>query len=75
MITPWPLAIPADRAERRHAVGSISAGILGGIGMAIATVGLLLLAFLPAQLSHFDLVWRMRCAAPASGCSWLQMRG
>jgi DHA2 family multidrug resistance protein-like MFS transporter len=35
------------------------AGILGGIGMSIATTALLLMAFLPADATHLDIVWRM----------------
>jgi DHA2 family multidrug resistance protein-like MFS transporter len=35
------------------------AGLLGGIGMAIAAAALLSLAFLPGQVTHFDLIWRM----------------
>lgn len=40
------------------------AGLLGGLGMAIAISGLTSLALLPAHPSHFDLVWRiMLCGA------------
>lgn len=35
------------------------AGILGGIGMAIATVALINLAFLPVEPTYFGLAWRM----------------
>ena len=59
MITPWPLAILLIGPTAGMLSDRFPAGILGGIGMAIATVGLLSLAFLPAHLSHFDLVWRM----------------
>jgi DHA2 family multidrug resistance protein-like MFS transporter len=34
------------------------AGALGGIGMFIAVIGILSLAFLPASPTHMDLVWR-----------------
>jgi DHA2 family multidrug resistance protein-like MFS transporter len=43
------------------------AGMLGGIGMAIATGGLVLLAFLPAQLTHLDMVWRMAMCGAGFG--------
>jgi DHA2 family multidrug resistance protein-like MFS transporter len=35
--------------------------------MAIATIALLLLAFLPAHLTHFDLVWRMALSGAGFG--------
>ena len=59
MITPWPLAIMLIGPTAGMLSDRFPAGMLGGIGMAIATAGLVLLAFLPAHLSHFDLVWRM----------------
>lgn len=37
----------------------VPAGLLGGIGMAIATGAMLSLAFLPADPGHADLLWRM----------------
>jgi DHA2 family multidrug resistance protein-like MFS transporter len=67
MITPWPLAILLIGPSAGMLSDRFPAGILGGIGMAIATVGLLLLAFLPAQLSHFDLVWRMALCGAGFG--------
>jgi DHA2 family multidrug resistance protein-like MFS transporter len=39
--------------------GLIIAGLLGGIGMAIATLGMLLLAFLPEGASYGSIAWRM----------------
>jgi MFS transporter, DHA2 family, multidrug resistance protein len=62
MITPWPLAILVIGPTAGLLSDRFPAGILGGIGMAIATAGLLLLAFLPAHVSHFDMIWRMALA-------------
>jgi DHA2 family multidrug resistance protein-like MFS transporter len=51
--------------------GSLSdrypAGLLGGIGMAIATIALVLLSFLPAQPEYFDVAWRMALCGAGFG--------
>jgi MFS transporter, DHA2 family, multidrug resistance protein len=67
MITPWPLAILLIGPTAGMLSDRFPAGILGGIGMVIATAGLLSLAFLPAHLSHFDLVWRMALTGAGFG--------
>jgi MFS transporter, DHA2 family, multidrug resistance protein len=67
MITPWPLAIMLIGPLAGMLSDRFPAGILGGIGMAIATSALLLLAFLPAHVSHFDLVWRMALSGAGFG--------
>ncbi len=59
LMTPWPLmtAVTAPFAGRladRH-----SAGLLGGVGLAIFGVGVGLLAMLPSEPSAADIVWRM----------------
>jgi DHA2 family multidrug resistance protein-like MFS transporter len=58
LLTPWPLTVAlvanlAGRLSDRY-----SAGILGGIGLAVMGSGLALLAWLPAHPSTFDIVWR-----------------
>jgi MFS transporter, DHA2 family, multidrug resistance protein len=67
MITPWPLAILLIGPTAGMLSDRFPAGILGGIGMAIASAGLLSLAFLPAHLSHFDMVWRMALSGAGFG--------
>jgi DHA2 family multidrug resistance protein-like MFS transporter len=67
MITPWPLAIVLVGPAAGMLSDRFPAGILGGIGMAIATAGLVSLAFLPAHLSHVDLVWRMALTGAGFG--------
>ncbi len=59
VITPWPLAMMLFAPLAGLMSDRFPAWLLGGIGMAIATIALILLAFLPEHLSHFDLVWRM----------------
>jgi DHA2 family multidrug resistance protein-like MFS transporter len=58
-MTPWPLVVAimapiAGRLSDRH-----SAGILGGFGLALLSLGMALLAMLPATPHVVDIVWRM----------------
>jgi MFS transporter, DHA2 family, multidrug resistance protein len=58
-MTPWPLVVAimapiAGRLSDRH-----SAGILGGVGLALLGLGMALLAMLPASPHVLDIVWRM----------------
>ncbi len=59
MIMPWPLGMMVIGPLAGILSDRYPAGILGGIGMTIAAAGLLMLAFLPAHVSHFDMLWRM----------------
>jgi MFS transporter, DHA2 family, multidrug resistance protein len=67
MISPWPLATLLVAPTAGMLSDRYPAGMLGGIGMALATGGLVLLAFLPAPLSHADLVWRMALCGAGFG--------
>jgi DHA2 family multidrug resistance protein-like MFS transporter len=58
-LTPWPLVVAimapiGGRLSDRH-----SAGILGGLGLALLGLGMVLLATLPAGPSVANIVWRM----------------
>jgi MFS transporter, DHA2 family, multidrug resistance protein len=58
-MTPWPLVVAimapiAGRLSDRH-----PAGILGGFGLALLSLGMALLAMLPANPHVVDIVWRM----------------
>jgi DHA2 family multidrug resistance protein-like MFS transporter len=59
VITPWPLGMMIVAPLAGVLSDRFPAGLLGGVGMTIATTALLLLAFLPAHVSHFDMAWRM----------------
>ncbi|MDP8985530.1 MAG: MFS transporter [Pseudomonadota bacterium] len=59
VITPWPLTMMIVAPLAGALSDRFPAGLLGGIGMAIATAALLMIAFLPAHISHADMVWRM----------------
>jgi DHA2 family multidrug resistance protein-like MFS transporter len=59
LITPWPVAIGFAAPLAGRLADKYSAGILGGIGLFIFSMGLLSLAMLPAGPNHFDIVWRV----------------
>jgi DHA2 family multidrug resistance protein-like MFS transporter len=59
LITPWPAALVvmapiAGRLADRH-----SAGMLGGLGLAVMTLGLLLVLSMPHQPSQANVAWRL----------------
>ena len=59
LVTPWPLMVAVaapivGRLSSRH-----PAAVLGSIGLALLTAGLLLLATLPATPADWDVAWRM----------------
>ncbi|WP_153099916.1 MFS transporter [Paraburkholderia hayleyella] len=59
LITPWPLAIIVIAPLAGVLSDRVSAGWLGGIGLALLSAGLLLLATLGAHPEPFTLAWRM----------------
>lgn len=59
LFTAWPAVIMIVAPLAGFLVEKIHAGILGAIGLAIMTAGLLLLAFIPDDASKFDIVWRL----------------
>ena len=59
LVTPWPLLVAvaapiAGRLSVRH-----PAAVLGSIGLAVLTCGLLLLATMPTVPADWDVAWRM----------------
>jgi DHA2 family multidrug resistance protein-like MFS transporter len=67
IITPWPLGMMVVAPLAGVFSDRYPAGLLGGIGMGIASVGLLSFAFLPAHLGSMDLIWRMALCGMAFG--------
>jgi DHA2 family multidrug resistance protein-like MFS transporter len=59
LITPWPCAIVFAAPIAGTLSDRFSAGILGGIGLVVLTIGLVLLATLGPHPSAFDIAWRM----------------
>jgi DHA2 family multidrug resistance protein-like MFS transporter len=67
LITPWPavLVIVAPLAGRLS--DRYPAGLLGGLGLSVMTVGLLLVLFMPAHASHWDIAWRLMVCGTGFG--------
>jgi DHA2 family multidrug resistance protein-like MFS transporter len=59
LMTPWPLVIVFVAPLAGILSDRYPAGLLGGIGLAILTVGLILLATVGAHPAAFDIAWRM----------------
>ena len=66
-IAPWPLTNMIVAPLAGWLSDRIPAGLLGGIGMTISITALLLLAFLPAHPTYFDLAWRMALCGSGFG--------
>lgn len=62
LITAWPLATMLTAPVAGRLIGKYPDGLLGGIGMAMFACGLWLLAAMPADVAHWDMVWRMLLA-------------
>lgn len=67
LMTPWPLVIVGAAPLAGILSDRYPAGILGGIGLATLTVGLLLLATLGAHPSAVDIAWRMALCGAGFG--------
>jgi DHA2 family multidrug resistance protein-like MFS transporter len=59
LITPWPVAVGITAPLAGRLADRYPAGILGGIGLAVLTVGLVLLALLQKHPTVLDMVWPM----------------
>jgi DHA2 family multidrug resistance protein-like MFS transporter len=66
-IAPWPLTNMIVAPLAGWLSDRIPAGLLGGIGMCISITALLLIAFLPAQPTYFDIAWRMALCGSGFG--------
>ncbi|WP_019833109.1 MFS transporter [Sphingomonas sp. PR090111-T3T-6A] len=67
MIAPWPLTTMIVAPTAGSLSDKVPAGLLGGIGMTVATIALLLLAFLPAHPGYADMAWRMALCGSGFG--------
>lgn len=59
LITPWPAMVALVAPLSGRLSDRFPAGLLGGIGLAVMTVGMLLIGFLPAHPAWWDVAWRM----------------
>src|SRR6202042_2381836 len=58
-LTPWPLVVAIMSPIGGRLADRFSAGILGGLGLALLGTGMALLALLPTNPSVANIVWRM----------------
>lgn len=59
LMTSWPLVIVFVAPIAGWLVGRIHPGILGGIGLAVMSIGCFYLSFIPTDANHGDIVWRL----------------
>jgi len=59
LMTPWPIAVGIAAPFAGRLADRMSAGLLGGIGLAVFSLGLFLLSRLGAAPHNFDIAWRM----------------
>jgi DHA2 family multidrug resistance protein-like MFS transporter len=62
MMTPWPVAVGLVAPFAGRLADRFPAGVLGGVGLSVMTVGLGLLLVLPAAPAAGDVMWRMALA-------------
>ena len=67
MIMGWPAAIVIVAPIAGVLSDRYPAGILGAIGMVVAVTGFIMLATLPAGVTHFGIVWRMALCGAGYG--------
>ncbi len=67
MMTPWPLAVGLVAPVAGRLADRFPAGILGGIGLLVMTVGLAMLLFLPADPTAWQVSWRMALSGAGFG--------
>jgi DHA2 family multidrug resistance protein-like MFS transporter len=67
MIAPWPLTTMFVAPTAGWLSDRVPAGLLGGVGMSAAVVALLLLSFLPADLTYAAMAWRMALCGAGFG--------
>lgn len=59
LMTPWPIAVGIAAPFAGRLADRVSAGLLGGIGLAIFAGGMFFLSRLGTDPSNFDIAWRM----------------
>jgi MFS transporter, DHA2 family, multidrug resistance protein len=59
LMTPWPATVAVIAPIAGRLADRYPAGILGGIGLSVLSLGYVLLALLPADPGTADILWRM----------------
>jgi DHA2 family multidrug resistance protein-like MFS transporter len=67
LITPWPAVLVIVGPIAGRLADRYPAGLLGGLGLAVMTCGLLLVLFMPAHASHLNIAWRMAICGTGFG--------
>jgi len=62
LMTPWPATVAIVAPLSGRLSDRFSAGLLGGIGLGIMTIGMLLVGLLPLHPAWWDVAWRMSMA-------------
>jgi DHA2 family multidrug resistance protein-like MFS transporter len=67
LITAWPIATVVTAPIAGRLIGKVADGTLGAVGLVLLASGLALLAWLPAEPSNADIVWRMALCGAGFG--------
>jgi DHA2 family multidrug resistance protein-like MFS transporter len=67
LITPWPAVLVIVAPIAGRLADHYPAGLLGGLGLAVMTIGLLLVLFLPEHAGRLDIAWRMAVCGTGFG--------
>ena len=59
LMTPWPATVAVIAPIAGRLADRYPAGILGGIGLSVLSLGYVLMALLPAHPATLDILWRM----------------
>jgi DHA2 family multidrug resistance protein-like MFS transporter len=59
LITPWPVVVAIMAPIAGSLADRYRVGLLGGIGLAILSIGMLLLATIPRDAGVLDIAWRL----------------
>lgn len=59
MMAPWPFVMMFVAPAAGALSDRYPAGLLGGVGMAVAVIALALIAFIPPAPTYWDIAWRM----------------
>ena len=66
-MTPWPAAVVVVAPIAGRLADKFSAGILGGLGLAVMLSGLVLAMLMPADASWADVAWRLALCGAGFG--------
>jgi DHA2 family multidrug resistance protein-like MFS transporter len=59
LITPWPAVLVVVAPIAGRLADRYPAGLLGGLGLAVMTIGLILVLTMPADVTRLGVAWRL----------------